>query len=186
MTTYHGDRARRLLIAELSTVPRQVAIWGGRNTSPESRDKSTPSTRDGALRFSVSAIFDISFSIFAQKYSDFGVRCDFCSIWFWAKIKSGFRIWSLARWFVSFFRFFCGKYARQRPRPRTSSPILLAVFCYFYTVFFKRTVLQLLMHSSAILHTLCSCNSYLIQIYIWTKTNHIICHVVGTLCLSMR
>ena len=92
----------------------------------------------------------------------------------------------MARWFVSFFRFFCGKYARQRPRPRTSSRILLAVFYYFLQFFFKRTVLQLLMHSSAILHTLCSCNSYLIQIYIWTKTNHIICHVVGTLCLSMR
>lgn len=60
------------------TVPRQVAIGKGRNTSPESRDKSTTSSRMGALGFSVSTIFGFCTKNLRVLVSV--AICDFCSI----------------------------------------------------------------------------------------------------------
>lgn len=88
MTTYHGDRARRLLIAELSA--NCATSGGGRNTSPQSGDKSTPSTRMGALGFSVSAIFYIAFFIFALKIFGFWCLLRFLFYLILGKNKIGF------------------------------------------------------------------------------------------------
>ena len=167
MTTYHGDRARRLLIAKLSANCATSGSYRGR----EKYQSSITWQKHAFYTDWDTGIFGFGHCL--HLFFHFCTKNIRILVWFLFYLILGKNKIEFSD--LKFGEVVCFSFpvSLRNIRASTTSPahvfsdfaggFLSFLYSFF---FFKRTVLQLIMHHSAILHTLCSCNNYLIQIYI--------------------